>query len=334
MRLSYAQNLEDVHLDGIFTGVTQGVYVDVGGGHPVADNVSFHAYLKGWHGLVVEPQERLAAAYAGIRPRDVVETCLAGRESGTMTFHMVEGLHGLSSTSAAHAVRAQDLGAATRQVTKPVRRLSDLIDAARLGTIQFLKVDVEGAEADVFAGLDLSRHRPQVILVEAVNPNNPTADVSGFEPGLLAAEYRFVFFDGLNRFYLASEAGHLAARVPTTPVAWDAVGHLWDWGRAADRPTHPDRRLADVLIAGLLAELPMLAAQHPNLLRAVVERGLTAVVSPSQRIAPRLADLMGTGEQPGAPAEPSTLDDLLASDHLRAALGRIACMYDGGHLLE
>jgi hypothetical protein len=25
---------------------------------------------------------------------------------------------------------------------------------------------------------------------------------------------------------------------------------------------------------------------------------------------------------------------LLASDELRAALGRIACMYDGGHLLE
>ena len=47
MRLSYAQNLEDYHLDLAFGGLTDGVYVDVGGGHPVADNVSFWFYLKG-----------------------------------------------------------------------------------------------------------------------------------------------------------------------------------------------------------------------------------------------------------------------------------------------
>ena len=40
MHLSYAQNLEDYHLDLIFRDVAAGTYVDVGGGHPVADNVS------------------------------------------------------------------------------------------------------------------------------------------------------------------------------------------------------------------------------------------------------------------------------------------------------
>ena len=40
MRMSYAQNLEDYHLDMIFAGQADGAYVDVGGGHPVADNVS------------------------------------------------------------------------------------------------------------------------------------------------------------------------------------------------------------------------------------------------------------------------------------------------------
>ena len=72
MRLSYAQNLEDYHLDLVFADVTRGTYVDVGGGHPVADNVTFWFYLKGWHGLIVEPQPALAGAYRHIRPRDVV----------------------------------------------------------------------------------------------------------------------------------------------------------------------------------------------------------------------------------------------------------------------
>ena len=103
MHLSYAQNLEDVHLERLFADVAAGTYVDVGGGHPVADNVSFYFYLKGWRGLVVEPQEGLAAGYARVRPRDHVVSCLAGAADGACDFHIVEGLHGLSSALEDHA---------------------------------------------------------------------------------------------------------------------------------------------------------------------------------------------------------------------------------------
>jgi hypothetical protein len=211
-----------------------------------------------------------------------------------------------------------------------------LIDRAGLTAIDFLKIDVEGAEPDVIAGLDLARHRPRVILVEAINPNNPDAAVDSWEPALLAAAYRFVYFDNLNRFYVASEhAAALVQRFPPEPLAWDSVSHLWDWGRAADRPAHPDRRLADVLVAGLFAELPRLAAEHPLLLETLLSRGLAAdgVTAPTVR---ELAPLIGAGEQPRPlpRGEPADVADLLATDQFRAALGRIACMYDGGHLLE
>ena len=60
MALSYAQNLEDYHLSLAFAGQKEGFYVDIGGGHPVADNVSFWFYERGWCGVVVEPQAELA----------------------------------------------------------------------------------------------------------------------------------------------------------------------------------------------------------------------------------------------------------------------------------
>ena len=53
MDISYAQNLEDYHLARLFEGQASGFYVDVGAGHPVGDNVSFNAYLRGWSGIVV-----------------------------------------------------------------------------------------------------------------------------------------------------------------------------------------------------------------------------------------------------------------------------------------
>lgn len=335
MQLSYAQNLEDYTLELVFHDVPSGTYVDVGGGHPVADNVSIYFYLKGWRGLVVEPQEKLATAYAGIRPRDVVVSSLAGREAGTIDFHVVEGMHGLSSAVAANAESARTYGAKTSTIRKPVERLSTLIDNADLPAIDFLKIDVEGAEPDVLAGLDLERHRPRVILVEAVNPNNPNADVAAWEPSLLAAGYTFAFFDNLNRYYVAKEQAALKSRFPTAPAPWDQVGHLWDCGRAADRADHPDRKLAELLIAGLMADLPRLAAEEPQRLASLVARGLDA---PRLKADPRpaLVDLAGTCEQPRPidPASATSLDKLLASDQVRAALGRIACMYDGGHLLE
>src|SRR4051812_38556028 len=98
MDLSYAQNLEDYHLAEGFAGKTDGFYIDVGAGHPVGDNVSFHFSPQGWRGIVVEPQERLCALYAHLRPRDIAASVLLGAEAGRAKFHEVDRLHGFSTT--------------------------------------------------------------------------------------------------------------------------------------------------------------------------------------------------------------------------------------------
>jgi hypothetical protein len=82
MELSYSQNLEDYHLSLAFAGQTTGTYIDVGAGHPIADNVSFWFYERGWHGIVVEPQPELAALYQRLRPRDCLVSGLVGRHCG------------------------------------------------------------------------------------------------------------------------------------------------------------------------------------------------------------------------------------------------------------
>ncbi len=328
MHLSYAQNLEDYHLNLIFADQAYGTYVDVGGGHPVADNVSFYFYLKGWRGLIVEPQLALATAYAGIRPRDHVVSSLAGRDDGHIDFHIVDGLHGLSSAVKANAESAQQYGAGFRTEQRAVKRLSRLIDEAGLGAIDFLKIDVEGAEPDVLAGLDLKRHRPKIILVEAVNPHAADGDWAQWEPLLTDAGYTFTFFDNLNRFYVAREHQALAAKLPAVPTPWHDIGHLWDWGRVLDKPDHPDRVLGETLAHGLMAMLPTLPQ---DTIQRLVAAGLAAQGKTLD--AGIAAALLGTAEWPGA-VTPSAADiaTLAASDRFKSALGRIACMYDGGHL--
>lgn len=333
MQISYAQNLEDYTLDLVLRDQAAGTYIDVGGGHPVADNVSFWFYLKGWRGLIVEPQEALAGLYAHVRPRDHTVTCLAGHTSGEVDFHVVDKLHGFSTTVAANAEGAARFGAGFSTIKKPMRPLAALCDEACLSAIDFLKVDVEGAEADVLAGMDFTRLRPRVVLVEAIVPGSMQAAWDGWEPILTAAGYRFAFFDNLNRFYVAEEASDLAARFPEKPAAWDCVGHLWDCGRAPEKPDHPDHALAKLFVAGLMAKLPGLTTAE---LAALLRAGLAADGA-GDVDGPALASLLeGKAEFPRARPAMATadLERMLQTDEVRAALGRIACMYDGGHLLE
>lgn len=331
MQLSYAQNLEDYHLDLVFDGQQTGTYVDVGGGHPVADNVSFWFYLKGWRGLVVEPQQGLADIYAGVRPRDHTVSCLAGRTRGEAEFHVVERMHGFSTTVRENATSASGMGASVSTIRKPVRTLSDLCAEAGLTTIDFLKIDVEGAEAEVIAGLDFSRWRPRVVVVEAIAPGSMAEAWDGWEPALLSAGYSFAFFDRLNRFYVANEEATLAKRFPSEPAPWDRMLHLWDFGRAPDRTDHPDHALAKALQAGFFALLPSLP---PEVLLRIVTRGLEATGVGGRQPA-QVADLIaGNCEFPRERSNFSDLASLLATEEARAAMGRIACTYDGGHIMD
>ena len=212
--------------------------------------------------------------------------------------------------------------------SRRTRTLASLCAEAGLDRIDFLKIDVEGAEADAIAGMDFARWRPRVVLVEAVAPGSMAETWAAWEPALVAAGYRFAFFDRLNRFYVADEAAELAQRFPPEPAPWDRVRHLWECGRAAERPDHPDHALAAVLQAGLFAALPSL---EPGLLERLIGRGLGATGAEPFSAA-TAGSLLGTAELPRGRTPAPDLPSLLASDELRAALGRIACRYDGGHL--
>ncbi len=309
MELSYSQNLEDYHLWLAFAGQSTGTYIDVGAGHPVADNVSFWFYERGWQGIVVEPQPELAALYHRLRPRDRVVRGLVGRQNGEIDFHVVDRLHGLSTTVEHLAQKTRTFGVDYQTVRMPVTTLAKLCETHGLGSIDFLKIDVEGAEGDVLFGGDWKRFRPKVIVAEAVTPMASEPAWQDWEPFLLAKGYRFVLFDTLNRFYVAEEQHEIMARFPTERAPWHAVRHMHEIGRAPENTQHPDHALAQDLARGFWASLPYL---DPSL----------------------IASLLGRAGRIAKPDELAALASTVGTEEFRASLGRIACGYDGGQIVD
>jgi FkbM family methyltransferase len=220
--ISYAQNAEDVVLARLFAGRAGGRYVDVGAGDPVEASVTKHFYDLGWRGVNVEPVPALADKLAAARPEDVTLPVAIGAKAGTVVLHVVAGEWGWSTLDDQLASTYRgSRGWTVRDVEVEMVTLAAVLDE-HPGPIDFLKIDVEGAEQEVIEGADWARHRPRVVVVEATEPGTPTPSHQKWEPMLLDAGYRCVLFDGLNRFYAGADDDEAHSRLAAPANVFDS----------------------------------------------------------------------------------------------------------------
>lgn len=222
--ISYAQNFEDVMLWRALRAVVGGRYIDIGAGEPDADSVTQAFYERGWHGVNVEPLLGPFTRLQATRPRDVNLNLAAGAVGGEVCLYVVGNETGLSTLDPDLASRHRAEGWEVTEKQTRVATLADICAAhGDRGEVHFLKIDAEGAELDVLKGADFSHWRPWIILLEAVDPIEQMPQHEAWETEVLTpAGYKCVWFDGLNRFYLAAEQeAKLAHAFRTPPNVFD-----------------------------------------------------------------------------------------------------------------
>lgn len=198
---SYAQNFEDVMLWRALWDVKDGFYIDVGAWDPVIDSVSKAFYEHGWRGVHVEPLAEYSEKICQDRPEDKVIQGLVGKETGEMLFHAIP-LTGLSTSADRYASNAGQAGWPVEDRIVPCITLAQIFSGIAASDIHWLKIDVEGMESDVLAGWGMHQARPWVVVIEATEPLSSKPSWTEWESLLINRDYHFVYFDGLNRFYL------------------------------------------------------------------------------------------------------------------------------------
>ncbi|UUY09843.1 FkbM family methyltransferase [Pseudomonas sp. J452] len=219
-RISYAQNREDIILSRIFANEAKGFYVDIGACHPIYDSVTQHFYLRGWHGINIEPQPLLFAELQRERTRDTNLNLCVGRQSGRQTLYITED-QGTSTLENGLASHYQSTGRVIQEIDVEVVSLNE-IWLKYVGTqrVDFLKIDVEGFEKEVLLGANFAVVNPSILLIEAVHPESLKPTHQDWEP-LIAKHYCLFYCDGLNRFYYRKDFPLSLPECSTPPNVFD-----------------------------------------------------------------------------------------------------------------
>ena len=243
--ISWAQNFEDIILWRVLQHVKQGFWIDIGAADPDLHSVTRAFSERGWRGINVEPVPRLFDLLMKQRARDVNLQVAVGQENGKATLHLVGDCSGLTTTDATLAKLHAEHGHLVTKIPVAVVTLRNICKRHANDQIHFLKIDVEGDERSVLLGADFVSFRPWVILIKATVPNSAIENWEVWHEILERERYTFVYFDGLNRFYVANEKeADLALKFHAPPNVFDEFS-LIEEVKAHDRAARAETRAAE-----------------------------------------------------------------------------------------
>jgi len=147
-----------------------GFFVEVGANEPCApESQTYHLEEMGWKGILIEPIVDLAQKARESRPKSKVwqVACTSSEKQGIVEFlipmndqELVTGHASLYANIDEH-----NYSDFKKLQVKSVT-LNSIFEAENVNTIDLLSIDVEGAEFEVLSGLDLTKYRPKLILLE------------------------------------------------------------------------------------------------------------------------------------------------------------------------
>lgn len=177
-----------------FDDANEGVFVEVGANEPKTFSQTWHLEQRGWRGLLVEPIPELCERLRKERPHSTIiqAACAGPDQRGTAEFHIAR--HSGQSTLMRDQVNVNVEFA--RMETVNVTTLNDVLDEAALPSLDFVSIDVEGAQLDVLRGFDLQSHRPRLLLMEDHLHDLET------HRHLTGKGYQLVKRTGLNNWYV------------------------------------------------------------------------------------------------------------------------------------
>ncbi|MDA7828969.1 FkbM family methyltransferase [bacterium] len=163
---SYAMDGEDLAIDKYIEKKNNGFYVDVGAHHPIHRNNTQLLFNKGWSGINIDVNQFSIDLFNFLRPKDLnLLTAISDRE-GEITFFYQKKFSQLNTTD--KKIAFEHFNGNFKERLVKCQTVQKILNYSKYKgvKIDFLNIDVEGAEMKVLKTLNFDIYDPGVICIE------------------------------------------------------------------------------------------------------------------------------------------------------------------------
>ena len=166
-RYGYTQNMEELYITQNLGSLPTGKFLDIGAHDGKSFSSSRALVEKGWSGVYVEPDPYVLPSLQQnteeFKDRTTIEPVAIGLQKGHLPFYSSKG-DMVGSLSQAHKIKWSS-AVSFEEIQVDVITLSDL--AEKHGTnFDFINLDVEGINWELFCQFDWNVWRPRVVCIE------------------------------------------------------------------------------------------------------------------------------------------------------------------------
>ncbi len=165
-KVSYSYGGVDSLILNIFKKKKDGIYLDIGCGHPIKNNNTYLLNKRGWRGINIDLDEDNINLFNIYRKKDLnIATAISNKEGEVDLFFY----HKKSALNTINKLNAEYQKAKVNSVKKiKTKSLNDVLDNSiyKSKKIDFMSVDVEGSEFFVLENFNFKKYSPKVIVVE------------------------------------------------------------------------------------------------------------------------------------------------------------------------
>jgi len=193
-RYHYADNGEDIIIQGLFNHKKDGFYIDVGCYHPIRASLTHLLYKKGWKGVNIDISKDTINLFNIARPNDKnINIGIADKE-GEDFYYQSSHINQANSFKFYNNVK---------KVKVQITTLDNIIKNLGIKKIDFLNIDVEYRDFNALQGLNLNSVRPSLIAIED-NDAYDIADVINSDIYNYMINKEYFLYSKLNctNFYL------------------------------------------------------------------------------------------------------------------------------------
>ena len=173
-------NNEDTAVLDYFKNKKNGFYVDVGCHHPICINNTYLLYKQNWSGIIIDVSQFSIDLFNYMRPQDLNYNCaISNKNKIVKLFYQKE----FSQLSTIKSIQAKNVFQGNiKEKDIQAFSLDEILnrDKYKNTKIDFLNIDVEGADLEVLEGLSFDRFKPELICLEIHDKEVKKSEIYNF----------------------------------------------------------------------------------------------------------------------------------------------------------